>query len=60
MVELFTMEYMTVLGMTMVLLFLALSRFRGWRLVFQLRSVILFCMLIQHAAGLATICRAGI
>ena len=106
MVELFVMEYMTVLGMTMVLLFLdsryslqrtiltvygtvflvmagvavlyrtaglettiklysfiahvpslfllfALSRFRGWRLVFQLLSAILFCMVIQHVAGLA-------
>lgn len=105
MVELFIMEYMTVLGMTMVLLFLdsrysrwrtiltvygtmilvmaavailyraagieaaikhyslvahapalllllILSRFRGWQLVFQLFSVILFCMLIHHAAGL--------
>ena len=105
MVELFVMEYMTVLGMTMVLLFLdsrysrrrtiltvcsaivlvmaavaaiylttglettiriytlvahvpslmiclALSRFRGWRLVFQLLSAILFCMLIHHGAGL--------
>ena len=106
MVELFVMEYMTALGMTMVLLFLdsrysprrtiltvcgaivlvmtlvaalyqiagmevtvklyslvahvpslllllILSRFRGWQLVFQLLSAILFCMLIQHAAGLA-------
>lgn len=106
MVELFIMEYMTALGMTMVLLFLdsrysrrctvltvygtvvlvmvavaaiyrvagieatiklysliahvpslllflTLSRFRGWRLVFQLLSAILFCALIQHTAGLA-------
>ena len=105
MVELFAMEYMTALGMTMVLLFLdsrysprrtigavcgtmvlvmaavaaiyqaaglettlriysliahlpslllllALSRFRGWRLVFQLLSAILFCVLVQHGAGL--------
>ena len=36
-----------------LLLFLALSRFRGWRLVFQLLSAILFCTLIQHAAVLA-------
>ena len=103
MVELFAMEYMTALGMTMVLLFLdsrysprrtigavcgtmvlvmaavaaiyqaagleitlriysliahlpslllllALSRFRGWRLVFQLLSAILFCVLVQHGA----------
>ena len=36
-----------------LLLFLALSRFRGWRLVFQILSAILFCTLIQHAAVLA-------
>ena len=106
MVELFALEYMTALGMTMVLLFLdsrysrrrtiltvcgaivlvmtavaaiyctagsettiriysliahapslllllVLSRFRGWRLVFQMLSAILFCGLIQHGAGLA-------
>ena len=105
MVELFAMEYMTALGMTMVLLFLDskyprwvtalavyvvmvlvmgvvavlyctaglavtvraytllahapslllllfFSRFRGWRMLFQLMSAILFCMLTQHAAGL--------
>lgn len=105
MVELFMMEYMTALGMTMVLLFLdsrysrrrtvvllysttalvmaalaaiyltagdeaivrfypliahvpslllffALSCFRGWRLVFQQFSAILFCLLVQHGAGL--------
>lgn len=105
MVELFMMEYLTALGMTMVLLFLCsrysqrttiitvyattalvmaavaiiyrlagpeitlrfyslivhipsllllfmLSRFRGWQLVFQQLSAILFCALIQHGAGL--------
>lgn len=105
MIELFVMEYMTALGMTMVLLFLdsryprrctipavygtmivamvavaiiyweagmetivriyplivhtpafllllKLSRFRGWRLIFQLFSIILFCALIQHGTGL--------
>ena len=105
MVELFIVEYLTALGMTMVLLFLdsrhsrrrttaavcgvmvlvmaavaaiyraagaettlqiysliahvpslilllILSRFRGWRLVFQLLSAILFCTLIHHGAGL--------
>ena len=31
-----------------LLLFLVLSRFRGWRLVFQILSAILFCMLIHH------------
>lgn len=34
------------------LLILALSRFRGWRLVFQLFSAVLFCTLVQHGAGL--------
>lgn len=106
MLELFIMEYLTALGMTMVLLFLdsrysrrrtvlatcgvivlvmaavaaicltmgvettiriysliahipslllllSLSRFRGWRLVFQLLSAVLFCALIHHGAGLA-------
>ena len=105
MVELFAVEYMTLLGMTMVLLFMdsrysrrrtvallygvtalvmaalaaiyltvgeeavvrfypliahvpslllffALSRFRGWRLVFQQFSAIFFCLLVQHGAGL--------
>ena len=105
MVELFMMEYLTVLGMTMVLLFLdsrysrrrtifivfivtilllaavaalyrvvdvdtafwvyavtihiplllllfTLSRFRGWRLIFQQLSVVLFCTLIHHISGL--------
>lgn len=36
-----------------LLLFLTLSRFRGWRLVFQLLSAILFCTLIHHGAVLA-------
>ena len=36
-----------------LLLFLTLSRFRGWRLVFQILSAILFCTLIQHGAVLA-------
>lgn len=34
------------------LLYLYLSRYRGWRLLFQLLSTILFCTLIQHASGL--------
>ena len=33
-------------------LFLVFSRFRGWRLVFQILSSILFCTLIHHGAGL--------
>ena len=36
-----------------LLLLLIFSRFRGWRMVFQLLSAVLFCMLIQHGAGLA-------
>lgn len=35
-----------------LLLFLALSRYRGWRLVFQMLSSILFCTLVHHGAGL--------
>lgn len=35
-----------------LLILLILSRFRGWRLVFQLLSAILFCALIQHGAGM--------
>lgn len=34
------------------LLLFALSRYRGWRLIFQLFSAVLFCTLIQHAVGL--------
>ena len=36
-----------------LLLLLIFSRFRGWKMVFQLLSAVLFCMLIQHSAGLA-------
>ena len=36
-----------------LLLLLIFSRLRGWRMVFQLLSAVLFCMLIQHGAGLA-------
>lgn len=35
-----------------LLLVLTLSRFRGWRMVFQLLSTILFCGVIQHASGM--------
>ena len=35
-----------------LVLFTCLSRYRGWRLVFQILSIILFCMVIQHTAGL--------
>lgn len=36
-----------------LLLLMVFSRFRGWRMVFQLLSVVLFCFFIQHGAGLA-------
>ncbi len=45
--------YSLIVHVPSLLLFLTLSRFRGWRLVFQLLSAILFCALIQHVAGLA-------
>ncbi len=45
--------YSLVVHIPSLLLFMAFSRFRGWRLVFQLLSSIMFCMLIQHGAGLA-------
>ena len=45
--------YSLIVHIPSLLLFLALSRFQGWRLVFQLFSAILFCTLIQHGAGLA-------
>lgn len=35
-----------------LLLFMIFSRFRGWRLVFQMFSVILFCTLIQQGVGI--------
>ena len=36
----------------LILLLFALSRFRGWRLIFQHLSVVLFCTLIHHISGL--------
>ena len=36
----------------LILLLFTLSRFRGWRLVFQQLSVVLFCTLIHHISGL--------
>lgn len=36
-----------------LLLILVLSRFRGWRLIFQLLSAILFCTVILHGSALA-------
>lgn len=45
-------HYTLVVHLPALMLFLLLSRFRGWRLVFQFLSTVLFCMLIQHGAGL--------
>ena len=45
--------YSLVAHLPSLLLFMVFSRFRGWRLMFQLLSSILFCTLIQHGAGLA-------
>ena len=45
--------YTLVIHVPILLLLLKVSRFRGWRLVFQLLSTILFCALVQHGAGLA-------
>lgn len=45
-------SYSLVVHVPVLLLFMVLNRFRGWRLVFQLLSSILFCALIQHCAGL--------
>lgn len=36
----------------LILLLFTLSRFRGWRLIFQQLSVVLFCTLIHHISGL--------
>ena len=36
----------------LILLLFTLSRFRGWRLIFQQLSVVLFCTLIHHMSGL--------
>lgn len=44
--------YSLIVHVPSLLLLLALSRFRGWRLVFQLLSAILFCAFIQHGSGL--------
>lgn len=36
----------------LILLLFTLSRFRGWRLIFQQLSVVLFCTLIHHISGM--------
>lgn len=45
--------YTPVVHLPALLLFTCLSRYKGWRLVFQFLSAVLFCTLIQHGAGLA-------
>ena len=44
--------YTLVVHAPLLLLLLAISRYRGWRLVFQLLSAILFWTLVHHGAGL--------
>ena len=44
--------YSLIVHIPSLLLLFTLSRFRGWQLVFQQLSAILFCALIQHGAGL--------
>ena len=44
--------YTLVVHVPLMLLLLAVSRYRGWRLVFQLLSAVLFCTLVHHGAGL--------
>lgn len=44
--------YTPVVHLPALLLFTCLSRYRGWRLVFQFLSSLLFSTLIQHGAGL--------
>lgn len=51
--ELTVQLYSLIAHVPSLLLFLTLSRFRGWRLVFQILSAILFCTLIHHEAMLA-------
>ena len=44
--------YSFIVHVPSLLLFLTLSRFRGWRLVFQLLSAILFCALDRKSTRL--------
>lgn len=44
--------YAMTIHIPLILLFFSLSRFRGWRLIFQQLSVVLFCTLIHHGAAL--------
>lgn len=51
-VETLLQLYSLIVHVPALLLFFMLSRSRGWRLVFQVLSAVLFCTLIQHGAGL--------
>ena len=44
--------YAMTIHIPLILLLFTLSRFRGWRLIFQQLSVVLFCTLIHHISGL--------
>ena len=44
--------YAITIHIPLILLLFTLSRFRGWRLIFQQLSVVLFCTLIHHISGL--------
>lgn len=44
--------YAVTIHIPLILLLFTLSRFRGWRLIFQQLSVVLFCTLIHHVTGL--------
>ncbi|OUN20469.1 hypothetical protein B5G34_14895 [Flavonifractor sp. An82] len=44
--------YAVTIHIPLILLLFTLSRFRGWRLLFQQLSVVLFCTLIHHISGL--------
>ena len=51
--EALTQAYSLVVHLPALLLFAAISRYRGWRLVFQLLTAILLSSLIQQGAGMA-------
>ena len=44
--------YAVTIHIPLILLLFTLSQFRGWRLIFQQLSVVLFCTLIHHISGL--------
>ncbi len=44
--------YTFIIHVPSILIFMYMSRYHGWKLLFQLLSSISFCMIIQHIAGL--------